>query len=246
VLFVLSISPFVTVYAHDEDAAFHAMVATTTQATVLNKTTLSRNLSLGMKGDDVTALQQYLITTGILKASATGYFGPATRSAVRIFQKQNKLAQVGNVGPATRGVLNVLFGRSVKDCGSVASDSIVVRKPVTAEVSVYQCFINQASLCSPVKMSLTGSNPGSIEVQGIDGMYCKFLLKDDKLKKSFSCKYSMNNIATYTQAVGSLSNTDTLVERAQSFMVSMALGSEGIVGINSITNQKEDLSCVKN
>jgi len=64
------------------------------------------NLSLGMRGADVTTLQNYLIKVGILKTNATGYFGTATMAALKQFQAQNNISAVGSAGPITRALIN--------------------------------------------------------------------------------------------------------------------------------------------
>jgi len=67
-----------------------------------------RNLSYGMKGTDVKALQQYLVSQGLLKATPNGTYGPQTRSAVAAWQKKNKLPAVGNFGPQSRALYKKL------------------------------------------------------------------------------------------------------------------------------------------
>ena len=70
---------------------------------------VTRSLSLGMSGSDVTALQNKLIAQGYLGAgSNTGYFGPITLTAVKKFQCEKKIICVtdsvpgyGIVGPKT-------------------------------------------------------------------------------------------------------------------------------------------------
>ncbi len=55
------------------------------------KATFNRNLSLGMSGDDVKALQEILIDEGVWDRSdvgATGYFGSITKTAVIKYQKK--------------------------------------------------------------------------------------------------------------------------------------------------------------
>src|SRR5882762_10244037 len=42
----------------------------------------TRDLTVGSKGSDVTALQNVLISKGFLKAAATGYFGSLTKAAL--------------------------------------------------------------------------------------------------------------------------------------------------------------------
>jgi hypothetical protein len=78
---------------------------------------LQSNLKIGMKNNDVKILQQLLINEGFWDsdASATSYFGPATKSAVMRFQDQYKIqilkplglsSPTGFFGPYTRKYLN--------------------------------------------------------------------------------------------------------------------------------------------
>lgn len=66
-------------------------------------------LKVGAKGNEVKQLQQKLRELGYFKhPTNTGLFGPATRAAVKAFQKAQGLSQVGFVGPGTRAALNSL------------------------------------------------------------------------------------------------------------------------------------------
>ena len=62
-------------------------------------------VSTGESGTDVEELQARLIDLGYEKGGATGYFGTDTETAVKLFQKQNKLTVDGNVGSGTREAL---------------------------------------------------------------------------------------------------------------------------------------------
>lgn len=75
---------------------------------------LTRALGKGSKGNDVTVLQNFLITKGYLPfGNASGFFGSLTEKAVQDFQKANKLVTsgspsttgYGNVGPGTRKLI---------------------------------------------------------------------------------------------------------------------------------------------
>src|SRR5439155_6052979 len=68
--------------------------------------TFTRSLSVGSRGEDVTALQHFLKTSGYLNAVPTGYFGILTEHAVAAFQNAHNLEAVGRVGPLTRSILN--------------------------------------------------------------------------------------------------------------------------------------------
>ncbi len=91
------------------------------------------NLSMGMRGPEVMALQQALIANGLsVPAGATGFFGGQTKSAVIIFQ-QKYASEIltpngfrfgtGVVGPATRAKLNTLFICSQTTLGTSGSGS---------------------------------------------------------------------------------------------------------------------------
>jgi hypothetical protein len=67
------------------------------------------NLSLGSKGADVTALQQFLFSKGYLEFNASGgNFGPVTRNALIAFQKASGIdpLEYGKAWPLTRAALN--------------------------------------------------------------------------------------------------------------------------------------------
>lgn len=62
----------------------------------------NKNLTVGSRGADVTALQTALGVT-----PATGYFGSITKAAVKAYQTSNNISPVsGFVGPLTRASLN--------------------------------------------------------------------------------------------------------------------------------------------
>ena len=81
---------------------------------------LSRTLKSGSKGEDVMALQRFLQANGYIPSTIklTGYYGPATTKAVKLFQAKRKLPQVGQVGPMTLKALNA--GMSGVPSGSSA------------------------------------------------------------------------------------------------------------------------------
>ncbi len=67
---------------------------------------ITRQLSRGSEGIEVTVLQDFLNRYGTLSATPNGYFGPATTAAVRAFQSENYIPATGTVGPATRNAIN--------------------------------------------------------------------------------------------------------------------------------------------
>ncbi len=78
---------------------------------------LSRNLSYGSQGADVTVLQNFLISKGYLApGNAIGFFGRLTEAAVKSFQRAEGIVSsgspqttgYGNVGPGTRARIKSL------------------------------------------------------------------------------------------------------------------------------------------
>ena len=63
---------------------------------------LTRNLGVGVSGDDVQGIQEYLHDQGYYNGNTTGYFGPVTANAVAQWQSSQGLSSVGIVGPASR------------------------------------------------------------------------------------------------------------------------------------------------
>lgn len=61
----------------------------------------NRTLKPGDTGQDVKRLQVVLGQEGIAYLASTGYFGPATERAVKVFQQRNGIYPAGKVGPQT-------------------------------------------------------------------------------------------------------------------------------------------------
>ncbi|MBI5138811.1 MAG: peptidoglycan-binding protein [Candidatus Vogelbacteria bacterium] len=73
--------------------------------------TFNRELELGMRGADVSALQTFLAKDVSIypQGIVSGYFGLLTKTAVMNFQERNGIMAVGRVGPVTLGTLNSLM-----------------------------------------------------------------------------------------------------------------------------------------
>lgn len=85
-----------------------------------------RNLTIGMQGDDVLAVQEKLIALGYLSGKADGKYGKDTADAVKRFQTRNGLKADGICGENT---VMVMFSNSAIDAGS----SIPTAKPTVSE-----------------------------------------------------------------------------------------------------------------
>jgi peptidoglycan hydrolase-like protein with peptidoglycan-binding domain len=87
---------------------------------------------MGSKGNDVTALQQILKEKGLYAfPTATGYFGPVTQQAVKLFQKTEGIVSIGTpettgygvVGPKTIASLNAFEGTSSLSTTSISAST---------------------------------------------------------------------------------------------------------------------------
>lgn len=96
--------------------------------------TVNRNLSLGSSGEDVATVQDYLYDQDFLHAQPNGYFGYATKNAVKLFQSRYGIASTGTVGPKTMSLLNNLICSN----GSSVSASTVSRVTEIAPTQTYQ------------------------------------------------------------------------------------------------------------
>lgn len=73
--------------------------------------TISSQLDLGEKNNDVTSLQTFFADNATIypEGLVTGYFGNLTKGAVLRFQAQYGIDQAGRVGPITRDKINNLI-----------------------------------------------------------------------------------------------------------------------------------------
>jgi len=85
--------------------ALQAQVAGGSTASTPSTTscTFTRDLTVGMKGDDVKCLQGYLKVS-----PQSGYFGPLTKAAVQNWQSENGLPSTGYFGPMSRAKYSAL------------------------------------------------------------------------------------------------------------------------------------------
>lgn len=107
----------------------------------------TRNLGFGIVGDDVSALQQFLIAGGFLKIStSTGYFGPLTKAAVGAWQaSENIYPPAGFFGPISRGKINLAVQQAAAAAIQVPNISITTA-PVGAT--------STADINNPVRLKI--------------------------------------------------------------------------------------------
>ncbi len=151
-------------------------------------------MSLGSRGDDVTALQNKLLTLGYLDyPSATGYYGALTKTAVIRFQNNNGLGADGIAGPLTQ---NKLYSSTAK--------SLILKVGSSGEaVQTLQLQLKKLGYFSGTGTGYYGSvtREAVIAFQRANGLSADGIAGPATRKKAFSNNTaSAPNIATTSAA----------------------------------------------
>lgn len=97
---------------------------------------LTRTLRFGMRGKDVSLLQEFLGSGGVNIPNdwiVTGYFGRATEKALKDFQKARGLDALGITGPKTRAIINSLLTNK-KETSTVSKSTISANKSIIPKI----------------------------------------------------------------------------------------------------------------
>lgn len=122
-------------YADGAVAGSGASAAPTAGTSAGGTTTDYTLLKEGMESSAVKTLQQRLIDLGYLTGSATGYYGTATKGAVKDFQKKNGLKNDGLAGSVTQALL--YSSGAVAANGSTAGSGTASPTPTAAPSTAY-------------------------------------------------------------------------------------------------------------
>jgi sortase (surface protein transpeptidase) len=116
----------------------------------------TQNLTVGIRGNDVSVLQQFLIAGGFLKISApTGYFGPLTRTALGQWQASVGISpDAGFFGPISRGKINAMFQQAPIDVSEVQGMAATTTTAVGTTNAATSTNING----SPVRLKIPKLN----------------------------------------------------------------------------------------
>jgi peptidoglycan hydrolase-like protein with peptidoglycan-binding domain len=119
---------------------------------------LSRSLSIGAQGSDVTSLQSFLSSQGYLSVSPTGYFGPLTAAAVGRWQAQNGVAASGSAGYGIFGPLSRSYLQ--RSCGSTTTGTTGSTGSIGSITTTGTGFsASPASGTAPLTVQFTSSEP---------------------------------------------------------------------------------------
>ncbi len=129
--------------------------------------TFTRDLTLGSKGDDVTCLQNALISNGYaIAAGATGYFGAQTQAAVMAWQKAAGVSPAaGYFGPKSRAA----FGSSTTSTTNPTTPAPAgTGLTVMAGVQPTNALaVANASRVPFTRVTLTAGNDGDVVVNSV-------------------------------------------------------------------------------
>ena len=93
------------------------------EASADKKTTNPDSLSQGMSGDDVSEIQKRLKELGLYtEPKITGYYGPKTEEAVKLFQQASGMKADGIVGPKTKTAMFQSFNNTTLAAGMQGDD----------------------------------------------------------------------------------------------------------------------------
>ncbi len=184
--------------------------------------TFSKSLYLGLNSDDVYCLQKILNKDPATKVANSGFgspgyetihFGPATKTAVGIYQAKNDLPRLGIVGPLTREKLNMQVSSAVAPAIQKVEQSPVIQLPKTiCGDSVIQTpnSSGQNELCDG-----TNIGPNTCVTQGYTSG--QLLCNPNCLGFNFSnCVFKVNN----APVLASMSDKTVAVGSRLSFQVS--------------------------
>jgi hypothetical protein len=144
----------------------------------------SKDLTLGSKGADVTALQTLLNSKGYLSVSPTGYFGSLTQAAVSKWQAANGIAPTtGYFGPKSRALVNSMSVSTTTTNNNNGSGSTVTTVTTTAPAtglsvglasdnpgagSLITGTSGGAARVPVLAVNFTAGNSGAVTVSGLN------------------------------------------------------------------------------
>lgn len=132
----------------------------------------TRDLTVGSRGDDVKAWQEYLISKGHLAAGlSTSYFGSLTKAATAKWQAASGVSPaVGYFGPKSRAVANAVSAPApvvTPGVTPVAVPGSGLAVSIAANTKPASSIIAGASRVGTVTVNLTASNAAPVTVSSL-------------------------------------------------------------------------------
>ncbi len=171
-------------------------------------TRIQTELDLGEKNSDVTSLQEFLSSTPVIypEGIVSGYFGSLTQKAVRRFQGEHNLSQVGRVGPQTRDALNTLIDNGgSSDVSGPALYNVFQNVTQNSATFTWNTNENAASKIF-YSTNYVGFNEGDINSFGF-GLTSGYVASSDNLLRT-NQQVTINNLQPNTTYYYILVSTD--------------------------------------
>ncbi len=116
-----------------EQAALTPSPALTAPLTIVDRhrfcRAYSRELKRGLSGDDVRALQEFLITEGMFAGEPTGYFGPITVEALQAWQAREGIVSSGSEAATGWGVFGPrTHAHFTRWCGGIGATAALTMR----------------------------------------------------------------------------------------------------------------------
>lgn len=157
------------------------------------------NLTRGSESKNVLMLQQFLYAKGLLSATPNGYFGNATFSAVKAYQKSIGLSQVGNTGPSTRAAIK-------KETCTKTSTS-PQQQAVTTSSSTAVSTSGASSASTQPRPVLSSLEKGTL-LKGAQASW-NVVIRGTSLSTTTNKVYFRNTYSNRKYSVGSFASLDT-------------------------------------
>ena len=178
------------------------------------KMEIRSNLMLGSKGQEVTALQIFLIEKNYLNMSNKenkGYFGMKTKLALKKYQKSEGIRDTGFFGPMTRSKLNmsmmnvkdVSMGVMVGGAAMLPNRDIVDNAVLANNVTTVVAAVKAAGLVDTLKSAgpFTVFAPNNKAFEALPAGTVETLLKTEN-------KATLVDILTYHVVTGAYTSKD--------------------------------------
>lgn len=133
--------------------------------TVAEQYVFNSNLSIGMRGNEVSKLQRYLYSQGLLVISPTGYFGNLTLQALIKFQQRHNIYPArGFFGQITRNFINSISGNATTTATTTINSNAICPTAGACNSGYHldsscRCVQNNTTsgVCSPQSQNFTCS-----------------------------------------------------------------------------------------
>ena len=188
----------------------------------------STTLYNGSRGDEVRELQQALIDLGYLKGTADGIFGNKTETAVRKFQKANKLSVDGLAGQATRQL--ALEKAQSKKGASAAADASAAEAAAAASSDTSARAVSSETVSTAEQAS---SSSAGQQTSSLFGSYAviSYGSKGDRVK---TLQQALITLGYLTGTPDGIFGSKTK-KAVKAFQKSKKLTADGVAGKKTLT-----------